>query len=86
MALNKKDRLALIVAGMSLFGSISSSVITVRLAETSDPPPSETCIQILGDYNDEIAAHPSQKQIILHQFLPTDPDAKRCHITATDFP
>lgn len=86
MALNKKDRLALIIAGMSLFGSISSAVITVRLAETSDAGPSQTCIQILGDYNDQIAAHPSQKQIILHQFMPTDPDAKHCHITPTDFP
>lgn len=56
-----KFGLALVIAGMSLFGSVSSAVITVRLAETSDPPPSETCIQILGDYNDQIAAHPTQK-------------------------
>lgn len=86
----KKDALALIVAGMSLFGTISAPVVAALMADDS-PKLTQSCVEIYHEYQQEIAAGPAAREALLpgedgNSIIESDPQAKYCGLGPEDFP
>jgi hypothetical protein len=87
--LKRSETLALVIAGLTLLGSVAAPVATI--ATDRDPQPVESCVAIYDHYDAEIAKGSAQREAVLpgadgRSLIADDPDARYCHLTEADFP